>query len=180
MKGSTSDIGRSSSSLIAAQLEYLKNELEKSKNYDYIIVAGHHPIVSNGSHGPTKELIKHIYPLLKKYDVNLYLSGHDHQLQELRTHHNSERKGGQRTTMYHVISGQGGRVKCTNKHNEQEISWLLPEGDSCDAEYFHCGDYDHAGWVQLSIDKKHLKVIFKDTKEGTVRRTFIEKRSSLK
>ena len=48
---------------------------------EYLIVAGHHPIFSSGSHGNTKCLIQRLKPLLEKNSVTAYFSGHDHNLQ---------------------------------------------------------------------------------------------------
>jgi diadenosine tetraphosphatase ApaH/serine/threonine PP2A family protein phosphatase len=44
---------------------------------------GHHPIFSNGPHGDHKVLIADWEPLLRKHKVDLYLAGHDHDLQHL-------------------------------------------------------------------------------------------------
>ena len=48
---------------------------------DYLIVAGHHPILSAGAHGNSPCLMTKLKPLLEKYDVTAYFSGHDHNLQ---------------------------------------------------------------------------------------------------
>lgn len=48
---------------------------------EYLVVAGHHPIFSSSSHGNTKCLIQRLKPLLEKYLVTAYFSGHDHNLQ---------------------------------------------------------------------------------------------------
>ena len=45
------------------------------------IVYGHHPVYSYGQHGDTSSLIKSLLPLLKKYQVDFYLAGHDHDKQ---------------------------------------------------------------------------------------------------
>jgi len=54
-----------------------------ASNVPYKSVSGHHPIYSVGIHGSTQCLIERLLPLLLIYKVQLYLSGHDHNLQHL-------------------------------------------------------------------------------------------------
>jgi len=62
------------------QLEWLNNTLMNS-NGKWKIVFGHYPIFSNGlSHGNCKEMIDDVLPILLKNNVNIYLSGHDHNI----------------------------------------------------------------------------------------------------
>jgi hypothetical protein len=44
----------------------------------WLVMCGHYPIFGVGSHGDTNELIQRLQPLVEKYGVNAYLSGHDH------------------------------------------------------------------------------------------------------
>ncbi len=63
----------------------LENKLKaiSATKVPYIIVSGHFPVYSVAEHGSTKCLIKNLVPLLHKYKVSAYLSGHDHNLQHL-------------------------------------------------------------------------------------------------
>ncbi|CAK9304904.1 unnamed protein product [Gordionus sp. m RMFG-2023] len=61
---------------------WLDTVLSNSKA-DILLVNGHHPVYSTGSHGPTKCLLKSLRPKLLKYNVSAYISGHDHSFQHL-------------------------------------------------------------------------------------------------
>lgn len=80
------------------QLAWLKSELAKPRA-PFTIVAGHHPMYSNGSHGDTKALLAQWEALFQEHKVHAYLCGHDHDLQhlELEGHFTS-----------FVLSGGGG------------------------------------------------------------------------
>lgn len=80
------------------QFAWLEQELA-SKRAAFTIVAGHHPLYSDGAHGDTPDLVKQLGPLFEKHGVHLYLCGHDHDLQHLELE-------GLRTSF--VLSGGGG------------------------------------------------------------------------
>jgi len=64
------------------QLEWLEKTLDYyHSRLDYRIVIGHYPLSSCGPHGSSSFLQTFFLPLLKKYKVQLYLSGHEHNLQ---------------------------------------------------------------------------------------------------
>ena len=68
---------------VPAQLRWLDGALGASKA-QWKIVAGHHPVFSGGSgHGSTPELIADVKPLLERHGVQLFLNGHDHDLQHI-------------------------------------------------------------------------------------------------
>ncbi|XP_021909326.1 purple acid phosphatase 17-like [Carica papaya] len=67
---------------IAAMLKDVESALEKSRA-KWKIVVGHHAIRSIGHHGDTQELINQLLPILKAYDVDLYMNGHDHCLEHI-------------------------------------------------------------------------------------------------
>ncbi len=66
----------------AAQLVWLKAELAKP-HAPFLVVLGHHPLYSNGQHGDTQALIDTWEPLFREHKVQLYLCGHDHDMQHL-------------------------------------------------------------------------------------------------
>ena len=93
------------------QLEWLERALSSSTS-TWKIVIGHYPIFSNGVHGNTEEL----YPLaemFKKYKVNLYVSGHDHNI--------CHREDG---GVHHIVSGCGCRK---SPIRENELFTPLPD-----------------------------------------------------
>ncbi|MCP4216322.1 MAG: hypothetical protein GY765_16860 [bacterium] len=80
------------------QLQWLEDELGKS-TARWKIVFGHHPVYSNGKHGDSTRMKGWVYPLLEHYGVDLYLCGHDHDLQIL--------KPVQGTALHYAVSGAG-------------------------------------------------------------------------
>jgi tartrate-resistant acid phosphatase type 5 len=81
------------------QQQWLEAELAKPRTTPFLAVAAHHPLYSNGQHRDNSKLIAQWDSLLRRHKVDLYLSGHDHDLQHL------EFKG--HPTSF-VISGGGG------------------------------------------------------------------------
>lgn len=79
------------------QLRWIEETLQQS-TADYLIVAGHHPILSAGIHGDTPYLISKLKPLLEENDVTAYLSGHDHNLQHLKEEHSN---------VHYIVTGNG-------------------------------------------------------------------------
>ena len=60
-----------------AQLAWLEQELSRS-DAPWKIVFGHHQIYSSGQYGLNTAFIQNLTPLFKKYRVQLYINGHDH------------------------------------------------------------------------------------------------------
>lgn len=58
----------------------------KASTARWLIVAGHYTIHSMAEHGDIAELRDLLVPLLERYQVNLYLNGHDHVLQHISWH----------------------------------------------------------------------------------------------
>lgn len=67
----------------ADQLAWLETELMRPRTTPFLVVMAHHPVYSNGPHGDHAVLIRDWDPLFRKYKVDLYLAGHDHDLQHL-------------------------------------------------------------------------------------------------
>lgn len=65
------------------QLKWLVSHFQNTESVTTRIVFGHYPVWSVGMHGPTPHLIKYLKPVLEKYTVLAYFSGHDHNIQHL-------------------------------------------------------------------------------------------------
>ncbi len=83
----------------AEQLAWFEVELKRPRTTPYLAVIAHHPVYSDGPHGDHPVLIRDWDPLFRKYGVQLYMAGHDHDLQHLEF-------AGQPTS--HFLSGGGG------------------------------------------------------------------------
>jgi acid phosphatase len=66
------------------QLIWLEKELSKS-NAPWKIVFGHHQIYSSGMYGLNQPFIETLTPIFKKYGVQLYINGHDHNYERTRS-----------------------------------------------------------------------------------------------
>ncbi len=83
----------------AEQMRWFEAELAKPRRTPFLAVSAHHPVYSNGPHGDHPVLVRDWDPLFQKYKVDLYMAGHDHDLQHLEF-------AGHPTT--HFLSGGGG------------------------------------------------------------------------
>lgn len=70
-------------SVNARQFDWLEEQLSASKAR-WKVVYGHHPLMSNGIYGNDAFLMRKLLPLLSKYNVQLYLSGHEHHLEFMK------------------------------------------------------------------------------------------------
>lgn len=94
--------GNVASQDVVAQLAWLDGALAKS-TAAWKIVVGHHTIRSGGSeHGDTPEMIALVDPILRRHGVQIYLNGHEHDLQHIA-----------RDGMNYVCSGAGSEVRPT-------------------------------------------------------------------
>jgi hypothetical protein len=67
----------------AEQLAWFEQQLKRPRTTPHLIVMAHHPVYSDGPHGDHPVLVRDWDPLLRRYNVSLYLAGHDHDLQHL-------------------------------------------------------------------------------------------------
>jgi tartrate-resistant acid phosphatase type 5 len=81
------------------QLEWLQKGLDSS-TLRWKVVYGHHPIYSHGYHGDNRTLIRELLPVLKGR-ANVYLTGHDHDMQHLRPEGN----------LHFFVAGCGGKQR---------------------------------------------------------------------
>ncbi|WP_127754700.1 tartrate-resistant acid phosphatase type 5 family protein [Devosia sp. 1566] len=63
-----------------AQLDWLDTMLGAS-TARWKIVVGHHPVFSHGAHGDSPALVEGVLPILQRHRVQIYLNGHDHNLE---------------------------------------------------------------------------------------------------
>ncbi len=67
------------------QLDWLENELKNAKE-NWIVVMGHHPIYAQTpkNESERKDMQKLVDPILRKYNVDMYICGHIHNFQHIR------------------------------------------------------------------------------------------------
>jgi len=95
------------------QWAWIEQQLQQS-TADYLIVMSHFPVYSVGEHGPTKVLIDRLIPLLHKYHVTMYMSGHDHSLQHFQLNENDSQ--GKPWLVDYVVNGAGSRGDHSTSH----------------------------------------------------------------
>ena len=86
-----------------SQVLWLRNGL-KTSSADYKIVVGHHPLYTGGEHGRSLENYRHLAKLFDQFQVDLYICGHDHDLQL----HDTGRG------WLHLVTGAGSRLRSVN------------------------------------------------------------------
>ena len=67
----------------AEQLAWLEVELKRPRTTPFLAVIAHHPVYSDGPHGDHPVLIRDWDPLFRKYHVDIFMAGHDHDMQHL-------------------------------------------------------------------------------------------------
>merc|ERR1711962_1422577 len=62
-------------------LELLVSELGKADDNDWKVVFGHYPCHSGGHYGGFSSIQEQVLPIMKGFNVDFYLTGHDHNQQ---------------------------------------------------------------------------------------------------
>lgn len=94
------------------QLKWLDSVLLHA-NEKWKIVVAHHPIYSSSPrHGDSQKLIELLKPQLEKYGVQLYISGHDHDLQ----HQKPDGK------IDYIVSGAGSQIRKSASNSNTKFS----------------------------------------------------------
>mmetsp|Transcript_26168 Transcript_26168/g.42889 ORF Transcript_26168/g.42889 Transcript_26168/m.42889 type:complete len:371 (+) Transcript_26168:182-1294(+) len=100
----------------AQQLAWLRKALSAAGDADWKIVVAHHPVYSAAGHGDTHELIDQLQPILVQTGVDLYICGHDHDLQHIKK---------DESKVHYFVSGAGSEtrdeISATNSLRWQSI-----------------------------------------------------------
>ena len=124
------------------QLKWLENSLEENKKLENKLIFGHYPIIIAGIYEKNDKLYSVLIKYFYKYNINAYISGHDHNLQHLQM------KIGNNYTFNQFISGCNDSEHAYNYFNKNDNSLFF------DIE---------PGILQISVNKKNkLKFIFKN------------------
>ena len=97
-------------------LQYLENHLIRANKLkcNWICVYGHYHIYSNGYYTNYDKMITRLVPLFKKYNVNIYFSGHEHNFQVLKE-----------GNIHYIINGAGAYSSSVHLNNENRNVELI-------------------------------------------------------
>ncbi|WP_286763586.1 MULTISPECIES: metallophosphoesterase [Rhodopirellula] len=118
------------------QMSWFRYNLSTS-NADYKLVVGHHPAMTGGQHEVAERIGRVLPPVFEEFGVDVYLAGHDHDLQLLQFD----------AGWLQVVSGAGSKLRST--------SWI---DETVFAEAT-------AGFCWLLVDENGLSLSYYDTEE---------------
>ena len=134
------------------QIEWLEGELQAS-SAAWKIVYGHHPVFSYGKHGHEVRMINLVRPLLEKYGVDVYISGHEHDRQLL----------GPVEGVYYIVSGTGSKSRHT-RYGEKTIfaatnlgfAWFRVSSTQLHMQFLDAsGDIEYAHtWTKGAVSRE--------------------------
>jgi acid phosphatase len=133
------------------QIRWFEDKLARS-TARWKIVVGHHPVESSGNHGGSSSLQRLVEPLFVRYGVDLYVSGHDHDLELLKTD----------VGYLQLVSGAGSTTRDVGWQDETlyaeaepGFAWLLL--------------LEHDLWIQLVTARDGARFTHHVSKRGEVR-----------
>jgi tartrate-resistant acid phosphatase type 5 len=135
----------------------------ETEQINYLFVAGHFPVWSIAEHGPTQCLVENLRPLLHKYNVSGYLSGHDHNLQHISDVYKGSR-------VEYFLSGAANFIDNSTEHMKS-----VPAGSL----KFHYGDASgvvNGGLCLFKATQSNLTVTYLDSKGLELYQTVIHPR----
>jgi len=110
MQGRPTDSVKYTVSTTQDQQQWLEKILSDN-TVKWKIVVGHHPVYTGGwrrNSTETKKMRGFLEPLFQKYNVNLYICGHEHHLEYTKPE----------GITHHIISGSGSEARTTAIHPE--------------------------------------------------------------
>jgi len=137
-----------------AQVAWIAQQLENSTSYDWVFVVGHYPVWSIGMHGSNPNLQRDVMPLLDKYKVAAYFSGHDHNIQHIRLSNSS---------VDYYVSGAGHTLEYWTDNYKTvpngALKFFLPSSETPLAT---------AAFVTVRVFESHMQVDCIDSLRSTV------------
>lgn len=130
---------------------YLRRQLQdlamglKISNATWKIVIGHHPVRSVGEHGDTSELVQQMLPILKEYNADLYINGHDHCLEHIKN----------LTSPIQFLTSGGG---------SKAYRGIKKDADMNGVQMFYNGQ----GFMSIEITQTTLHAMFYDIEGNTI------------
>jgi len=136
----------------SAQYKWLEEQLKSpaAQSAEWLLVSGHIPIYSAGTPVDYSLNREHLWPLFKKYEVDMYFSGHIHDYER-----------GYSEGIHHIITGGGGGPQNTRVQNQADVRHL-------ESNYHYC---------VVDIDGDVLKLSFKDRYQNLMDEVVIDKNS---
>ncbi|CAH1249452.1 ACP5 [Branchiostoma lanceolatum] len=130
------------------QLKWLEEQLNATKS-DYVIVTAHYPVWSVAEHGPTKCLVQQVKPLLERYGVTAYFSGHDHNLQHLKE---------KDSDVEYFVIGCANFIDTSQKHKDS-----VPK-DSL--KFLWAEEKGQGGFAQVQVTEEAMTFTFLESVDG--------------
>ncbi|GAV05409.1 hypothetical protein RvY_15549 [Ramazzottius varieornatus] len=123
----------------------------KASRAEYLLVGGHYPVYSVAEHGSTKCLVDRLFPLLHKYKVQAYLSGHDHNLQHIQT-------SAKNWTTEYLVVGAANFIEDSQIHLS-----TIPKGS---LKYYWADTLKLGGFGVFQVDRDVMTFRFVDAQTG--------------